>query len=393
MYKVLKIKWISALFLLPLAAGAQGIDEVLQSVGQHNKVLQALQSNAEAAKLEARTSNSLGDFSVQYSPFFMPDVHGVSSSELVVSQGFDFPTLYGARHKSNRLRGEAIDWQYAASRRDVLLQAKLLCLDLVRLNREQALLAERSRNADELLAFFEQRLAAGDASAIEVNKVQMERMAVRAEVAQNNAAHRAAVQSLLALNGNMPLELGFDEYPPAEPPRDYDALLDRVLPADAALLAADALSRAAAQEVSVNRQQWLPKLEIGYRRNTSLDEASHGFLAGVSLPLFSNRREVKIARAQSAASSLQLEDARLQAEARLQSQYNEVQQLREAMQAYDLALMRRTLDLLREAVLGGQMSSTDYYVEADAVYRNMQAFMVLECQYHKVLAELYKNEL
>ena len=63
------------------------------------------------------------------------------------------------------------------------------------------------------------------------------------------------------------------------------------------------------------------------------------------------------------------------------------------MQAYDLALMRRTLDLLREAVLGGQMSSTDYYVEADAVYRNMQAFMVLECQYHKVLAELYKNEL
>lgn len=393
MYKVLKIKWISALFLLPLAAGAQGIDEVLQSVGQHNKVLQALQSNAEAAKLEARTSNSLGDFSVQYSPFFMPDVHGVSSSELVVSQGFDFPTLYGARHKSNRLRGEAIDWQYAASRRDVLLQAKLLCLDLVRLNREQALLAERSRNADELLAFFEQRLAAGDASAIEVNKVQMERMAVRAEVAQNNAAHRAAVQSLLALNGNMPLELGFDEYPPAEPPRDYDALLDRVLPADAALLAADALSRAAAQEVSVNRQQWLPKLEIGYRRNTSLDEASHGFLAGVSLPLFSNRREVKIARAQSAASSLQLEDARLQAEARLQSQYNEVQQLREAMQAYDLSLMRRTLDLLRQAVLGGQMSSTDYYVEADAVYRNMQAFMVLECQYHKVLAELYKNEL
>lgn len=393
MYKVLNIKWISALFLLPLAAGAQGIDEVLQSVGQHNKVLQALQSNAEAAKLEARTSNSLGDFSVQYSPFFMPDVHGVSSSELVVSQGFDFPTLYGARHKSNRLRGEAIDWQYAASRRDVLLQAKRLCLDLVRLNREQALLAERSRNADELLAFFEQRLAAGDASAIEVNKVQMERMAVRAEVAQNNAAHRAAVQSLLALNGNMPLELGFDEYPPAEPPRDYDALLDRVLPADAALLAADALSRAAAQEVSVNRQQWLPKLEIGYRRNTSLDEASHGFLAGVSLPLFSNRREVKIARAQSAASSLQLEDARLQAEARLQSQYNEVQQLREAMQAYDLSLMRRTLDLLREAVLGGQMSSTDYYVEADAVYRNMQAFMVLECQYHKVLAELYKNEL
>ena len=162
---------------------------------------------------------------------------------------------------------------------------------------------------------------------------------------------------------------------------------------DFALLAADALSRAAAQEVSVNRQQWLPKLEIGYRRNTSLDEASHGFLAGVSLPLFANRREVKIARAQSAAASLSLEDARLRAEADLQALYNEARQLREALQAYDPALMRRTLQLLLQAVQGGQMPSTDYYVEADAVYRSMQALAALECQYHQTLARLYRNEL
>ena len=383
----------TALLLLPLSAAGQGIGEVLQSVERHNKALQAMQSTVEAAKAEARASNSLGDLSVQYSPFFMPDVHGVSSSELVVSQGFDFPTLYAARRKAADLRGEAADWQYAAARREVLLQAKLLCLDLVRLGRERALLEERGRNAGELLALFEQRLAAGDATAIEVNKVRMERMAVRAELAQNAAAHRAAVQSLLALNGNMPLELGFDEYPPAELPADYDALRDRLLPADASLLAADALGRAAARDVSATRQQWLPKLEIGYRRNTSLDEASHGFLAGVSLPLFSNRREVKIARAQSAAASLSLEDARLRAEADLQALYNEARQLREALQAYDPALMRRTLQLLLQAVQGGQMPSTDYYVEADAVYRNMQALAALECQYHQTLARLYRNEL
>ena len=383
----------TALLLLPLSAAGQGIGEVLQSVERHNKALQAMQSTVEAAKAEARASNSLGDLSVQYSPFFMPDVHGVSSSELVVSQGFDFPTLYAARRKAADLRGEAADWQYAAARREVLLQAKLLCLDLVRLGRERALLEERGRNAGELLALFEQRLDAGDATAIEVNKVRMERMAVRAELAQNAAAHRAAVQSLLALNGNMPLELGFDEYPPAELPADYDALRDRLLPADASLLAADALGRAAARDVSATRQQWLPKLEIGYRRNTSLDEASHGFLAGVSLPLFANRREVKIARARSAAASLSLEDARLRAEADLQALYNEARQLREALQAYDPALMRRTLQLLLQAVQGGQMPSTDYYVEADAVYRNMQALTALECQYHQTLARLYRNEL
>lgn len=379
--------------LIALSAPAQDIDTVLQAVEQNNKALQALQSANEAAKLEAQTSNALGNFSVQYSPFFMPDVNGISSSELVVSQGFDFPTLYAARHKSNRLKGEAFDMQYLAARRDVLLQAKLLCLDLVRLNREKTLLDERSRNADELLTFFEKRLQEGDASIIEVNKVKMERMTVQTEVAQNNAAHRTALQSLLAMNGNLPLEFSLAEYPATEPVADLAALHDRIMATDAILQAADATLRAAAKDVNVNKQNWLPKLEVGYRRNTSLNEASNGFLAGISLPLFSNRRQVKIAKAQSISAQLQLDDARLQTEARIQSQFNELQQLREALQAYDLPLMKQTLHFLKEAVLGGQLSAIDYYIEADAVYRNMQAYMTLENQYQKVLAEIYKNEL
>ena len=384
---------LSACLSLPAVANAQSIDEVLHSIEQNNKALQALQSNNEAAKLEARTTNSLGDFSVQYSPFFMPDVNGISSSELVVSQGFDFPTLYSARHKSNKLKEEAIDLQYLASRRDMLLEAKNLCLDLIRLNREKELLDERKRNADELLVFFEKRLQEGDASVIEVNKVKMERMNVQTEVARNNAAHRTVVQSLLAMNGNLPLELGLTNYPEVNPIKDYATLHDQVMSADATVRAADAIMRAAAKDVNVNKQNWLPKLEVGYRRNTSLQEASNGFLAGVSLPLFSNRKQVKIARAQSVSAQLQLDNIRLQAEARIQSLFNETQQLYEALQAYDMDLMRYTLDMLKEAVLGGQLSSIEYYVEVDGVYRNMQAYMEVENQYQKVMAEIYKNEL
>ncbi len=384
---------LPACLSLPAVANAQSIDEVLHSIEQNNKALQALQSNNEAAKLEARTTNSLGDFSVQYSPFFMPDVNGISSSELVVSQGFDFPTLYSARHKSNKLKEEAIDLQYLASRRDMLLEAKNLCLDLIRLNREKELLDERKRNADELLVFFEKRLQEGDASVIEVNKVKMERMNVQTEVARNNAAHRTVVQSLLAMNGNLPLELGLTNYPEVNPIKDYATLHDQVMSVDATVRAADATMRAAAKDVNVNKQNWLPKLEVGYRRNTSLQEASNGFLAGVSLPLFSNRKQVKIARAQSVSAQLQLDNIRLQAEARIQSLFNETQQLYEALQAYDMDLMRYTLDMLKEAVLGGQLSSIEYYVEVDGVYRNMQAYMEVENQYQKVMAEIYKNEL
>ena len=372
---------------------AQTIEDVLCSIERNNKSLQAQQQTTDAAKMEIQNRNNLEDPSVEYSPFFARGVDGMASSELVVTQGFDFPSLYAARRRSGKLQQEALERQQQAVRREILLAAKNLCLDLIRLNQENALLAQRKKNADELLVLFEERLAKGDANVLDVNKIKMERMSVQTEVAQNNAAHRAAVQQLLAMNGNLPIEFSENVYPAVEPIRDYNALYDEIMASDADLLAADAAARAANKELTVNRQSWLPKLEVGYRRNTSVGEKSNGFLVGGSLPIFSNRRKTKIARAQAISAQLQLDDARLQAEAQVQSQYNEMQQLREAMEAYDVVLMHKTLRLLDDAVRAGQLSIIDFYVEADNVYRNLQAYMQIENQYQKLMAAVYKNRL
>lgn len=372
---------------------AQNIADVLQSIERNNKELQAQLQLTEAAKMEVQTQNSLSDPTIDYSPFFAKGVDGVASSELVVSQEFDFPTLYAARRQSGKLQQEVLDRQQQAVRRSILLDAKNLCLDLIRLNQEKALLDARKKNADELLVLFEKRLQEGDAGILEVNKIKMERMNVQTEVTQNNAAHRTALQSLLAMNGNLPLEFTADTYPQIEKISDYNALYDEIMLTDADLLASDAAARAAAKEVSVNKQNWLPKLSVGYRRNTSLDEKSNGFLIGGSIPLFSNRKKVKIARAQEVGARLQLDNARLQAEASAQSRYNEVLQLQEAMKAYDGPLMHETLDMLKQAVMAGQLSVIEYYVEVDGVYRNLQAYIQIENQYQKLMADIYKNRL
>lgn len=372
---------------------AQNIADVLQSIERNNKELQAQLQLTEAAKMEVQTQNSLSDPTIDYSPFFAKGVDGVASSELVVSQEFDFPTLYAARRQSGKLQQEVLDRQQQAVRRTILLDAKNLCLDLIRLNQEKALLDARKKNADELLALFEKRLQEGDAGILEVNKIKMERMNVQTEVTQNNAVHRTALQSLLAMNGNLPLEFTADTYPQIEKISDYNALYDEIMLTDADLLASDAAARAAAKEVSVNKQNWLPKLSVGYRRNTSLDEKSNGFLIGGSIPLFSNRKKVKIARAQEVGARLQLDNARLQAEASAQSRYNEVLQLQEAMKAYDVPLMHETLDMLKQAVMAGQLSIIEYYVEVDGVYRNLQSYIQIENQYQKLMADIYKNRL
>lgn len=391
----MKLRYIllAACTLATAGMRSQSIEDVLRQIERNNKELQAQTQATNAAKLEVQTQNNLEDPSVEYSPFYTRRITGMSSSELVVTQGFDFPTLYAARRQSGKWKQESLDRQQLASRREILLTAKNICLDLIMLNQQQKLLDERMRNADELLELFEKRLQEGDAGILEVNKIKMERMNVRTEAAQNNAAHRTALQQLLAMNGNMPLTFSSDTYPDVQELKDYSALYDEVMLTDAGLLAADADAQAAQEELKVNRQSWLPKIEVGYRRNTSLDEKSNGFLIGGSLPIFSNRKKGKIARAQALSARLRLDNARLQAEAQTQSLFNEMQQLREAMKAYDVVLMHKTLRLLQDAVRAGQLSIIDFYVEADNVYKNLQAYMEVENRYQKLMAEIYKNRL
>ena len=384
---------ITIALCLPMGMQAQSIEQVLQSIELNNKELQSQMQLFKAQKMENSANNNLSDPTVSYSSFYANGSASGHGTEFVVSQGFDFPTQYITRNRQAKLANEAVDMEQQAVRRDILLKAKNLCLDLVMLNQEKALMDIRKKNADELEVLFGKRLEAGDASILDVNKIKMERMNVQTEVAQNHAAHRAALQSLLAMNGNMPLEFTDAQYPQVKEINDFNTLKDQVVASDYNLKALSFATKAAEKQVSVDKQNWLPKLEAGFRRNTDNDGSMNGFVVGGSIPLFSNRKKVQIAKAQAISAQLMQEETKLQVENTLMSLYNEMQQLKEAMNTYDVPLMYQSLDLLKEALKEGEISLVEYFVEAESVYKNLQAYMQLENQYQKVMADIYKNEL
>ena len=384
---------ITIALCIPMWMQAQNIDHVLQSIEQNNKELQSAMQLTKAQKMENHTTNNLSDPTVSYSSFYKNGAGPGHGTEFVASQGFDFPTQYITRNRQADLANEALDKQQQTVRRDILLKAKILCLDLILLNQEKALMNIRKQNADELEALYGKRLEAGDANILEVNKIKMERMNVQTEVAQNHASHRNALQSLLAMNGNLPLEFAETNYPQVKEIMDFNTMRDEVIASDLDLQALSFTTKAAEKQVSVDKQNWLPKLEAGFRRNTDSEMSMNGFVVGGSIPLFSNRKKVQIAKAQALSAQLMQEDAKLQVENNLMGLYNEMQQLKEAMNAYDMPLLYKSLDLLKQALKEGQISLIEYFVEAESVYKNLQARMQLENQYQKVMASIYKNEL
>ncbi|HIT49380.1 MAG TPA: TolC family protein [Candidatus Coprenecus stercoripullorum] len=391
-----RILYVAAAACITVFSHAQDntAEQVLASIERNNPRLKALYSSGEASKMEIRAENNWQqDLSFSYSPFFAPGVKGIASSEMVLSTGFDFPTQYVARHKSGKMRSDAIDRQYQLARRDILLQARLLCMDIVRLNQEKALLGRRLSNAEELLALMEKRFSEGDASIIEVNKVKMEMMDMKSAAVRNSAALETAMSGLSALNGGIPVDFDAVAYPAMEPVGDPEAFISETLESDMAVKSAEAALDAADGYVRLNRQNWLPKFEIGYRRNTALAEASHGFLIGASIPLFSNRNKTKIAEAERYAAGNMLNDTRMQAESALRSALGEIRQLQSALDVYDVQLMYGTLDALKKAVEGGMISVMDYYVEADGVYSSLLEYIDVENRYYRLMAEVRKNEL
>jgi outer membrane protein TolC len=389
----IKAQIILAALLVTTGAYAQTpIDHVLKSIEANNKTLQANAQLTASQKLEAQTDNNLPDPTFSYA--HMRGAGRATISEMTLSQRFDFPTLYAGRRKLNKLKAGAFDSQAEAFRRDILLQAQAVCLDIIMLRQQQTILEERLKNARELSDMYARRLEQGDANIIETNKINLELLNVKTEANLNASALQNKLQALEALNGNVPVAFNETDYPPVAFPSDYEQLRTEVLSSDRALLALQQESRAADKQVGISKAQGLPKLELGYRRNTESGLPFNGVLVGFSIPLFENRNKVKTAKAQSLNLNYRKESAALQIESELAQSYKEALALRASMDEYEKTFAAQSdLSLLKEALTGGEISMIEYFVEVAVVYQSKLNYLQLQNQYQKALAGIYKNRL
>ena len=276
----------------------------------------------------------------------------------------------------------------------MLLQAKEICLDIIMLRQQKQILEERLRNAEELSKMYAKRLQTGDANALETNKINLELLNVRTEASLNETTLRNRLQELNALNGNIPVVFEETKYPTAPLPADYQILKSEVMASDRTLMAIGNESLVAHKQISVNKSQWLPKLELGYRRNTETGAPFNGVVVGLSFPLFENRNKVKVAKAQALNIDLQKQDATFQVESELTQLYREAKSLHTSMEEYQKTFQsQQDLKLLKQALTGGQISMIEYFVEVSVLYQSHLNYLQLENQYQKAMARIYKSNL
>jgi len=361
------------------------IDSLLQAIATNNLELKALTHEHDARFQELHTENTMNGPSVEYSPFYTKGYHGMASSELIVSQEFDFPTQYAQRRQQINLEGHALEGEYEARSREIVLEARLLIYDIIQQNQLIELLDERLAQGERVTTLIQKRMDAGDANILELNKARLEQMQTAQERTTQLNTRQELLTQLQLLNAGHALKVDLVSLPEVETSISSDEYETRLPEVEAAQKALNASQH----NEKLATQSWLPTISVGYRRNTDEKVKLNGFLVGASFPLFSTSSRVKAARERTQSNQLRLEMAQQEAQLTQKQRYEELQRLQTLLDHSDTQLLRETLDLIQKAMKEGQISSLQYYTECEEIYNQLFNHIILHCSYVKTHASLY----
>lgn len=377
-----------ATLLIPGVANGITIEEVVATIEENNPGLLAIAAANEADIAEIRSENTLPPTSVEYSPFFRSGGTGLASSELIVSQEFEFPTIYSARNKAANAQSFQRLMAVATAHRNLRIEATQQCLALVNAYKQRDILKERIAVSDTLADLYALKLKRGASTKLEINKINISRQDLQVALLDNDVIIEETKASLEALNGGAPLSLDQLSYDTPlsgiNLPTDLDQYtLNRPEVAEALI----AINTAEADS-KVIRQSMLPTISIGYRRNTELNESSNGFLVGISVPLFSIGKKNKAIQARKAAAEAEAEDAMIRTKAEATATLRRLEAIKSTIDACDIQLIKETIDLYLSSLKAGQITLTEYYLETDILYERLSTRARLEYEYRKSASEV-----
>ena len=389
---------ILAASLVAMSAMAQSpLDNILQSVAENNNSIKATQQDVSAAQTELSAENCLENTSFEFEYLWAEkQVPGGNKYGFSIMQGFDFPTVYGQRRNLINAQNALGTSQINYVRQSVLLDARNLYIKIVYLNKQIEIVTEREYIARSLVDMYKTRLDAGDASRLDVNKVEIERLSQSSRLKMLINERNAAIADLVACNGGKVLPINATEiaqYPLIAMPTSLDEVTAQWQEADANINMLRKQQQVAESFTAVSKEGWIPKFELGYKQAYEVGDMFYGLAVGVSLPLFKTSNEVKTAQARALSLSLQNEVANAELTAEVSQLYNEATTLKDALDDYTLLSEQNNRDMLLKALEAGQISLIEYMSDIAQLNEAEENRLMLEYQYYLALSNLDRNNL
>lgn len=375
-------------------SGQTTIDSVLVNVAKNNKTIVANTKYWEAKKLEYQTGLTPYNPKVDYDYLIGTPSNAGNQTDFSITQTFDFPTVYARKKQLSNEQIKQAEFQLNANKQDILLEAKLICIELIYRNKLNSELTIRKQNTEKWLTAFQKSLEKGQGNIMDVNKAKLQLIEINAAFQENLSISKQLNQKLTELNGGIPIQFSGIAYSSFVAIPDFETLEQEIETKDPVRKYLEQEKVIGQNEVSLSKSLTLPKFDAGYRYQTILGQQFNGVHLGLTIPLWENKNKVKTQQAELILNEANLQDHINEHYYDIKQKYERMTNLKITLDEYQtLFSSLNNLELLDKSLSLGQISTIEYFMEMTYYYEALKNYLKTEMEFNKVVAELYKYQL
>lgn len=377
---------------MTFVSGAQNSAEVvLASVEKNNPELQALRKRTESEKYGFKAERMVEAPEVGFDYLWGSPADIGTRKDISVTQSIDIATISGTKGKIAKSESELSDMQFNVRRQEILLQAKLLYINIIYCNAVGVELERRLERSEKVEAVYRDMQVRGETDMIEVNKAHLAYLAQRNALARNKMEAEGFRLELQRLNGGESLEINDLSYVRRDMlPADFDTWYKEVADRSPEI-------RAARQNVKVNeavargiKMSSCPTITAGYMAELVKGSNFRGLTLGLSIPLWSARSKTRQANLSCEASRLEVKDVEASEYSALRSLYEKASGLKDLSDelALSLAVSDEAMSMTEKKFNEGEISLMDSIMELSLYYSVVDESLAASKDYDLALAEL-----
>ncbi len=377
--------------IFPLLALAD--NNVMRQIFSNNRTVQSAKMSYESDALTLRAENNFADPEIEMAYLFE---RPGKSIELSLTEGIDWPGMYGARKKYIAHSISALEYMYQTKCVEIAAQVRQALVDLVNVNRRIALQKRVLSEEEHLVDLLSRKYAEREVSVIEMNKLRLELFDNKTVLKDLNIRKSVILESLRTLNGGKELS-GLDkdiaDFEPAIL-SDVDYYISDYRQYSPEYKVAQQQQVADSHAEKVAKFSNYPGFTVGYKYKDEGGEQGHGFIVGMSIPLFSGRHKIKAAKSRLQSDLYAVGDVELQEELRIRSDYASLISQEDMINVYKpLVENEDYYGILADALNGGQISLRDYIIEIRDITAATERLYDMEYDYHTRYVSLTKYDV
>ena len=370
------------------------IDKILIEIAKNNKTIQSNTQYWNAQKVHYKTGNTLYNPTVEYDFLKGSPAQAGNQTDILVTQSFDFPTVYGKRSKLANQLGIQADLQLKLANQELLLEAKKVCIELVYRNKLQIPLIKRKEATEKWLANFKKKLETGDGTILDINKAEIQLLEIKKQFQDNFSAIAKLNGQLTSLNGGIVLAFNDATYFDVPVIPDFETLEKEIEAQDYTRKSLEQEKVIAQNQLDVSKALAFPKMEVGYHYQGILGQTYNGIHTGISLPLWESKNTVKLQKAKMTFTELALNEHVNEHYYEIKQLYGRYESVKGIMEEYQkINNSVEPIRLLDKALAAGQISVLEYFVELNYYSSTLNSYLEIEKEYYDIVAKLMKYKL